>query len=97
MQRNKGHIRFLPQNREVGIGVETSVLDVALKNKIHIDNSCGGSGSCGTCQIKIHPDSTEPSLRTDVEAEMAKARDFAENERLACQLEPKDGLIIITE
>ena len=97
MRHSKGKIKFLPLNREVEIKQETSVLSLALNNKVHIDNSCGGSGSCGTCQIRIGPGSVEPSPRTDVEEEMAKARNFSSDERLACQVDAIDGLEIIVK
>lgn len=84
---------FLPAETEVTVKNEMSVLEVALKNEIELDHSCGGSGSCGTCRIFLNWHGKDPP-RGDVEAAMAEDRKFSANERLACQIEPEDGMII---
>lgn len=73
---------------------EANLLDLALKSKIDIDHSCGGSGSCGTCRVKIIKGLEKLESRGDVEQAMADDRGFSEDERLACQIEPVDGLIV---
>src|SRR5262245_22160232 len=90
----RASILFLPQNRSVPIQGESSVLDVALKNEIELSHSCGGMGSCTTCRVFIESDLSKTSPRTELEEEIANSRNFAESERLACQLEPSDGLIV---
>jgi len=72
-----------------------TVLEAALKNKIELNHSCGGMGTCGTCRVRIL--SSLESLgplepRNEIEIEMANDRGFAENERLACQLAIVNGL-----
>jgi ferredoxin, 2Fe-2S len=88
-------ILFLPSGRQVPIENEVSVLDVALKNKIDLSHSCGGMGSCTTCRIFVQSDVSLLSARTEIESEVAETRGFAANERLACQLEPHDGLEVL--
>jgi 2Fe-2S ferredoxin len=87
-------ILFLPKNEAVPIGQATSVLDVALSNEIDLSHSCGGMGSCTTCRVLVESDVALLSPRTELEAEIASSRNFSENERLACQLEPHDGLTV---
>jgi len=87
------HIVFQPGNRAAVIGSATSVLEVALKNNIDLSHSCGGMGSCTTCRVFIESDASKLPARNELEEEIASSRGFAENERLACQLEPCDGLI----
>lgn len=71
---------------------EISVLDVALQNRIPIPTSCEGMGTCGTCRILVLPGGAEANPRNDIEAEIAGARGFAENERLACQVQACHGM-----
>ena len=90
----RASVLFLPENRSVAFTDEASVLDVALKNKIDLSHSCGGMGSCTTCRVIVVSDPTSLSPRTELEAEIAETREFTERERLACQLEPQDGLVV---
>lgn len=85
---------FKSENKKVFFEDEVSLLDVALKNKVDLDHSCGGSGSCGTCRVKITSGLEDLEPRNDVEQAMADDRGFAEDERLACQIQPIDGLEI---
>ena len=87
-------VLFQPLGKRVQVKKETNILDLALNNKVDVDNSCGGSGSCGTCRVRVLSDLSKLSEPTDVEQMMIEDRGFAEDERLACQLEPRDGMII---
>lgn len=66
--------------------IESSVLQTLIDYDFKIDHACGGMGSCGTCRIFIDHNVELLPLRNPVEAERAKERGFAPNERLACQL-----------
>ena len=55
--------------------------------KIPVSQSCGGSGTCGTCRVYLRGSSAEHLSRSEVEIEMAEARGFSVDERLACQIE----------
>jgi 2Fe-2S ferredoxin len=87
-------ILFLPNKVSVQITNESSILEVALKNKIDLAHSCGGMGTCTTCRVYIESDIKNLPPRNETEAEMADSRGFAEQERLACQVAPTDGLIV---
>lgn len=87
-------VLFQPLGKRVVVKSETNVLDLALNNKIDVDNSCGGSGSCGTCRIRVLSDPAVLSAPTDVEQLMMEDREFSKDERLACQLEPCQGLVV---
>ena len=96
-----GCVYFLPTEQECTIKNEQSVLELALRHKIDLDHSCGGSGSCGTCRVFLSwrgPAQSSNDVATpprgDVEIAMAEDRAFAPNERLACQIEPQDGMVI---
>lgn len=64
-----------------------SLLETCLRNKIDIDHSCEGMASCGTCRVLITEGSQHLPDRNSLEQEMADDRQFAKNERLACQLQ----------
>lgn len=87
-------VYFEPAGKRIFFDNESSVLDLALRNKIDLDHSCGGSGSCGTCRVRIVEGLDKLEPRNEIEDAMAKDRGFQDDERLACQIEPKDGLRI---
>lgn len=87
-------ILFQPMDKRCPIEGAESVLDVALKNGIDLGHSCGGMGSCTTCRICVEfsPQALPP--RTDLEQDIAEMRSFQDEERLACQLPPSEGLVV---
>ncbi len=85
-------MKFYPLAKTVPIGKGKTVLEVALKNKIPIFDSCGGMGTCTTCLVVVETEIAQP--RTEIEQEMAEMRKFSRFERLSCQLEPFDGLVV---
>lgn len=74
-------------------GQHESVLQMALENGVSLNHACGGMGTCGTCRIKVLSDLEQLPPRNEVEQDMAYDRGFSEKERLACQMEPFEGLI----
>lgn len=88
-------ITFLPCHLDAPVSQKDhSVLDVALRLGISIDHTCGGSGTCGTCLVHIVKGGKELDERNELESEMAQDRGFADDERLACQISPINGLVI---
>jgi 2Fe-2S ferredoxin len=85
-------ILFEPMGKSVEIGRSQTVLQVALSNKIPIHHTCDGMGSCTTCRIFVLEGDAGP--RTNLEQDRADERGFAEDERLACQVRAKPGLVI---
>jgi len=77
------------ENTEVLMTHGVSLLEGLLANKIEIDHSCGGFGTCGTCRIELQEsfpaEAQGAMVRNEVETEMALDRGFSEQERLACQ------------
>jgi uncharacterized 2Fe-2S/4Fe-4S cluster protein (DUF4445 family) len=68
-----------PWNKQVEVVHGENVLELLTKNHLYIDSECGGSGTCGKCQIRIKGEhETEiPDSPTD--------KDIAEGNCLACQ------------
>jgi ferredoxin, 2Fe-2S len=96
MESNKSEIIFLlmPERSVVRASHGDTVLEACLKGNIEINHSCGGMGTCGTCRVQVQGMSLDQVSRNEIEQEMAQSRQFAENERLACQIAPCDGLTI---
>jgi uncharacterized 2Fe-2S/4Fe-4S cluster protein (DUF4445 family) len=61
---SKIKIRFMPDNIETTVDKGTNLLSAALQAGVHIYASCGGSGVCGTCKVKVLEGSVE-SVRTE--------------------------------
>jgi 2Fe-2S ferredoxin len=78
----------------VHMSQDESVLQAMLRTKQEIPHSCGGFGTCGTCQIIVQEDPDSLPERNEIESEMANDRGFKKSERLACQLIPNKNLKI---
>jgi len=90
--RGASNIFFKRPSRQVSFTGQPSVLELALANRLPIEHSCGGMGTCGTCRIFVNLKQGQLPERNEVEAEMARDRNFLPHERLACQLTALDGL-----
>lgn len=89
------YITFLPDDKNVLVShKDQSVLDVALRQGLALDHTCGGFGTCGTCRIFVREGLENLPPRNEIEAEMAEDRGFKEQERLACQTPPVEGLVV---
>ena len=86
-------ILFLPMQQRVELGLEESLLELAIKNNIAIAHSCGGMGTCGTCRVEIQSPIADLAERNQIEQEMATDRAYAPQVRLACQLTPHSDMI----
>ncbi len=87
-------IVFQPLDISCEIGKAESVLEVALNNKIELSHSCGGMGSCTTCRVVVESSVTDLPPRNELEQDIADMRNFTPQERLACQLPPRKGLVV---
>jgi ferredoxin len=86
------HIRGLFSPLEFSRG--DNLLDTLNANKVSISQSCDGNGSCTTCRVFILNGLESCSPRTEIEMERALERNFAVNERLACQTYINDKIEI---
>lgn len=73
---------------------EESLLTIFNKNKVPLNQSCGGNATCGTCKVLVSCKDTfgihlgldkELQQRSDIESEFCNERPLEQNERLACQ------------
>jgi 2Fe-2S ferredoxin len=69
-----------------------SILEVALKNDIHLHHNCGGVCACSTCHIYIEQGDSLLEELTDREEDFIdRARNPRLNSRLGCQCVLLDG------
>ena len=71
--------------KSISFKANENLLDILNANKVSINQSCGGNGSCTTCRIITHSEGQFFSERNELEIELASERSFLSNERLACQ------------
>lgn len=85
------------ENRGVEVGFQSgmTVLEALTEAGYEISHSCGGMASCGTCRVtaSVSGGAVLP-VRNDLEQELADAMEYAESERLSCQLLAIRGLRI---
>lgn len=82
-------IRFEPFEVEIDVEPGTSVLEASLNAGVHINASCGGSGVCGKCRVKVLSGQFAGG-----ESEKISAEDAAQGYRLACTTIPTSDLVI---
>ena len=76
-------IDLQPSGRRVQVLPETTLLEAAQKAGIDLVASCGGSGFCGTCMIKVIQGSVSPISST--EEDVLDEAQIQQDMRLACQ------------
>lgn len=81
-------------DKDVWASQDKTILENLKENKIRIDNSCGGGGTCGTCRIIIIEGVDNLSPPKEIEMELIEFRQFKNYERLSCQNYPTKGLKI---
>jgi len=88
-------ITFLPDNVEVMVDPEVTVLDAALDCDIPLNHNCGGNCACSTCHIIVESGFEKLSSITDDEAEMLEEVDgLTDRSRLSCQCIVTDDLVV---
>lgn len=77
---NKVPVRFLPDDITIEAEVGHLLLDVALEAGVFIPASCGGSGGCGQCKVRVLEGSVDTEKIEKIHA-AARAAGYV----LACQ------------
>lgn len=87
-------IRFRANGQDVSASHGENLLEALRQAGIPISFSCEG-GSCGTCRVLVRETAALPPPQGQ-ELETILDRGFQPDERLACQLEVVDGLVLVT-
>lgn len=79
-------VKFVPQNIEVEIKPNESVLKVAQDHGIHIQSVCKGIPSCAECRVHIKEGETNVVPPLQPELELIGTAYYIDQRRLSCQL-----------
>jgi uncharacterized 2Fe-2S/4Fe-4S cluster protein (DUF4445 family) len=76
---SKCTITFRPSGRAIEVDPEENILEAAIAAGIHVNASCGGSGTCGKCKVRIVGGETSSPQNPKL-----SRREFDKGYRLAC-------------
>ncbi len=94
MPKASGRIKFRPQGTEAPADARLSLLEIARKAGIGLENKCGGVGKCGKCRVRLVSGRLTPP--TQAERDLLTAAELSAGYRLACQARPRDGSTRLT-
>ena len=79
-------LKFIPQNVEVEVNPEKSVLEISKELGLKIQSSCNGMCTCGDCRVFVREGETNFLLPTNQELKLIGQGHYIDQRRLACQL-----------
>ncbi len=82
-------VRFLPHERQIEVEEDTVLLRAAMDAGVHINASCGGTGVCGKCRVRIEEGQVEGGIN-----EKLSQKDVDQGYRLACQSLVKGDVLV---
>ncbi|MCG3729281.1 ISC system 2Fe-2S type ferredoxin [Vibrio cincinnatiensis] len=90
------HDTLCPEGAVLEANSGESVLDVALKNGIHIEHACEKSCACTTCHVVIREGFDSLDESDELEDDMLdKAWGLEPESRLSCQAKVADDDLVI--
>ena len=84
-------IKFEPENKEVEIKNDETILEAALKNGIHINAQCQGKGVCGKCKIILKEGILNEKERV---LDLLTREERDNNYYIACLTYPESDLVV---
>jgi adenylate cyclase len=78
-------VTFTPLAKSADAKPNETVLDVARRAGAPIGNSCGATGICARCRVRVIEGTEQLSPMTSIELRTLTRNGFDEGERLACQ------------
>lgn len=79
-------VKFLPENVELEIKPNQSVMNLAHENNIHIKSVCKGIPSCAECRVKLVDGEHNVLPPSPAETNLIGTAWFVDGRRLSCQL-----------
>ena len=89
MNGNIFKIDLIPDNTEISISEDETILTASLRNDIQHLHACGGLGMCSTCRVEILEGEENLSPKTKSEQSLSEKLELPNNIRLACQTKIK--------
>jgi len=90
-------IKFIPQNVEVDLDPNKSVMRIAHENNLPVKSVCNGLPSCAECRILIDEGEHNVLPPTSEELALIGTGHFVDRRRLACQLKCFGPMVINLE
>lgn len=78
-------VTFVPLSLSTDARPNETILDAARRAGAPLGNSCGATGICARCRIRIVSGAESLSPPTTIELRTSSQRGLAPDERLACQ------------
>ena len=88
------HFQDEIDSKEYQFQAGTNLLELLNAQKVGINQSCGGFGTCTTCRVLVNQTDSPIHKMNETESERSVERNFEPDERLACQIEIIDNLAI---
>lgn len=79
-------IKFFPQNVEVDVNPNKSILEIAREQGIFIQSSCNGMCACGDCRVFLQEGEGHVFPPTAKEIGLIGRGHYLDQRRLSCQL-----------
>ena len=79
-------VKFIPQNVEVDVDPDKSVLEMARENGLVIQSSCNGMCSCGDCRVFLKDGEFHVPAPSEKELSLIGQGHYMDQRRLSCQL-----------
>jgi ferredoxin, 2Fe-2S len=87
-------VKFLPQDVELEIAPNQSVMKLAHENGIFVKSICNGVPSCAECRVKIIDGEQNVSSPSNKELNLIGTGYFLDQRRLSCQLRCFGDLVV---
>src|SRR6056300_587973 len=85
-----------PEGKQVEAEVGETILDVALRNHIHLEHACEKSCACTTCHVVVREGFDSLDESDELEDDMLdKAWGLEPESRLSCQAEVGDADLVV--
>lgn len=78
-------VSFTPLGKSAAARDDETLLDLARRAGVPLGNSCGAVGICARCKVRVLSGAENLSPPTSIETRFGSARNFAPDERMACQ------------
>ncbi len=79
-------VKFVPQNIEVEVTPEKSLLQIATENHIEIKSICKGVPSCAECRVRLTEGEHNVIPPNKAELSLIGTNWYIDSRRLACQV-----------
>lgn len=87
-------VKFVPQNIELDIDPNQSVMTLAHKNGVFIKSICGGLPSCAECRVRVIEGDQNVLPPSAKELALIGTGHFIDQRRLSCQLRCYGDIVV---